>query len=107
MFNIDATICRLEILLPLLSLNLCLLLINNCFCYRILSVPIIQRHDNYEGDQIESKLFGHPNIMYMASQMYGEFLYSSVDRVVACPGNYSIVLTDGQVEDNITNNIKT
>ena len=57
----------------------------------------------YRYDQVDDvghkvmKLFGHPNILYMPSKLTGELLYETVDRVVPCSVNYSIILTDGEV----------
>ena len=65
--------------------------------YRILPVVVVYRLDGESDGKYSRQLFGHPNVLYLPSQMTGEFLYESVDRVVPCLANYSILLTDGQV----------
>ncbi len=78
-------------------------MLTECFVYlmflnaRILSVPVVHRMDYADGDKVESRLFGHPNILYLPSHMTGEFLYESVDRVVTYLSSYTVILTDGQV----------
>ena len=61
---------------------------------RILSVPVVFRYSSAAG---VDQLFGHPNLLYLPNQISGEQLYESVDRVVPCFTNYTILLTDGQV----------
>ena len=61
-------------------------------------MPIVYRNTvQYSDAKPRTQLFGHPNIMYLPSNTTGEHLYDTVDRVVPCYANYSIVLTDGQV----------
>ena len=61
-------------------------------------MPIVYRNTVERGEaKPRTQLFGHPNIMYLPSNTTGENLYDTVDRVVPCYANYSIVLTDGQV----------
>ena len=59
----------------------------------------MQRHEEVDADgKSELSIFGHPNLLYLPSELSGEMLYNHVDRVVPVLANYTIVLTDGQVK---------
>ncbi|XP_013415343.1 uncharacterized protein LOC106177185 [Lingula anatina] len=65
---------------------------------RILSMPVLYRYDQVDPSDGEVKmtLFGHPNILYVPSDLTADRLYDLVDRTAPFIGTYSLLLTDGQ-----------
>jgi len=90
-----------NIILFLYDMNCVLLL----YLFSILSVPVVNRYmctvelsSSGCGGKKSLQLFGHPNVLYLPSKLTGSLLYETVDRIVPLLANYSIVLTNGQVD---------
>ncbi len=64
-------------------------------------MPVVYRTVQNIDAKPNIQLFGHPTILYLSNNTTGEILYDTVDRVVPCFANYSVVLTDGQVGSNL------
>jgi hypothetical protein len=63
---------------------------------RMMLVPIVFRKEI--GDSGQLTVFGHPQVVYVASVLTGAQLYSAIEGVVSClGGNFTLFLTGGQV----------
>ena len=67
------------------------------FIFRIVAVPITFRYETDTLGRLNPSLFAHPNILNLPSNLSGEYIYSHVKDVMPVPGDFKVVMTDGQV----------
>ena len=62
-------------------------------------MPVIQRLDEYHPstNSYTMTLVGNPNMLRVSNNISASDLYATLDRLLPCEDQYTIILTDGQV----------